>query len=79
MKFEPNVPFETTDPRVVVDAGLRPGSYRFRLVVVNDRGRASAPVEVTVSVLPTLFTPTTPTIVGRPIIATPTRIIRRPT
>jgi hypothetical protein len=78
MKFEPNVPFETADPKVVVDAGLRPGSYRFRLVVVNDRGLASAPVEVTVSVLTTLFTPTTPTIIGRPIITTPTRIIRPP-
>lgn len=79
MKFEPNVPFETTVPTVVVDAGLRPGSYRFRLVVVNARGVASAPVEVTVSVLPTLFTPTTPTIISQPVITTPTRIIRPPT
>jgi hypothetical protein len=50
MRFEPNRPVETTVPRVVVDAGLRPGQYRFELVVVNTRGQRSEPAVVVITV-----------------------------
>lgn len=40
----------TREPRVVVDAGLRPGLHRFRLVVSDDAGNASRPDEVVVQV-----------------------------
>jgi len=52
MKFEPNKPFESTKPTVVVDGGLRPGTYRFQLVVFNAAGRPSQPTEVVVTVTP---------------------------
>jgi hypothetical protein len=48
--FEPNKPFTTTKPTVLVDQCLRPGAYRFQLVVVNDAGVSSKPVEVIVTV-----------------------------
>ena len=38
------------DQTVVVDKGLAPGQYRFRLVVVNAAGASSKPVEVIVTV-----------------------------
>ena len=50
MTFEPNKPFATTKPTVLVDKGLRPGQYRFQLVVVNAAGVSSKPVEVIVTV-----------------------------
>jgi hypothetical protein len=37
-------------PMVSVDNPLRPGSYRFQLVVIDDSGNASAPAFVSVSV-----------------------------
>lgn len=40
----------TREPRVVVDAGLRPGLHRFRLVVSDDAGNASRPDEVVVQI-----------------------------
>ena len=40
----------TREPRVVVDAGLRPGLHRFRLVVSDDSGNASRPDEVVVQI-----------------------------
>lgn len=52
MKFEPNRPVATTDPKVVVDAGLRPGRYRFQLVVVGRSGKSSEPTEVIVTIEP---------------------------
>jgi hypothetical protein len=52
MKFELNRSVETTDPRVVVDAGLRPGRYRLQLVVVGTSGQRSAPTEVIVTIEP---------------------------
>jgi len=42
----------TASPLLVVDAGLAPGRYRFRLVVEAEGGRRSRPAEVVVSVLP---------------------------
>jgi hypothetical protein len=46
--FRPGVPVTTTKPEVIVDAGLRPGTYRFQLVVVDRAGRMSQPDVVTV-------------------------------
>lgn len=50
MKFTPNMPVKTREPMIVVDAGLPVGSHRFRLVVINDRGRESKPVEIVVRI-----------------------------
>lgn len=50
MKFTPNVPVATRESTIVVDAGLPVGSHRFRLVVINDRGRESKPVEIIVRI-----------------------------
>lgn len=52
MTLEPNKPFESSRPAIVVDAGLRPGDYRFQLIVVNDQGQRSLPVEVVVTIEP---------------------------
>lgn len=52
MLFTPNKPFESPKPSVVVDKGLAPGQYRFRLVVVNAAGVSSKPAEVIVTVEP---------------------------
>jgi hypothetical protein len=38
-------------PMVSVDNPLRPGSYRFQLVVIDDSGNASTPAFLSVSVL----------------------------
>jgi hypothetical protein len=57
VKFELNKTFETENPLVDVDAGLAPGTYRFRLVVFSQRGQRSRPVEVDVNVLPRGVTP----------------------
>lgn len=43
-------PQTTEVPRIAVDAGLKPGLHRFRLVVVDDRGLASAPDEQVVQI-----------------------------
>lgn len=44
-KFELNQPITTETPVITVDAGLHPGRYRFRLVVVDQAGNRSEPVE----------------------------------
>ena len=76
MVFTPNKPFESPKPTVVVDKGLAPGQYRFRLVVVNAAGASSKPVEVIVTVeggrVPSPGTITNPgPIVAGPIRPTP--------
>ena len=43
-------PQRTQEPTVLVDAGLKPGRHRFRLVGVDDRGLDSAPDEWVVEV-----------------------------
>jgi hypothetical protein len=81
-QFVVGQPHTTEVPRIEVDAGLRPGAHRFRLVVVNGAGKSSAPDEVVVQVVETLQTPQ-PT--AQPILrpATelssrqPARILRR--
>ena len=50
MKFEPNKPFESTKPTVVVDRGLPPGDYTFQLVVFNAAGQRSKPMRVIVTI-----------------------------
>ena len=49
-RFAINQTQVTREPRVVVDAGLRPGLHRFRLVVSDDSGNASRPDEVVVQI-----------------------------
>lgn len=49
-RFAINQTQVTREPSVVVDAGLRPGLHRFRLVVSDDAGNASRPDEVVVQV-----------------------------
>ena len=49
-RFEINQPQVTREPRILVDAGLRPGLHRFRLVVTDDQGLSSRPDEVVVQV-----------------------------
>lgn len=52
-EFKPNTPIETNDPKIEVTlagAPLKPGRHRFRLVVIDDSGNASAPDEVSVIV-----------------------------
>jgi hypothetical protein len=49
-RFVLNQTLVTREPRIVVDAGLRPGLHRFRLVVSDDAGNASRPDELVVQV-----------------------------
>ena len=41
--FKPGVSIETKEPTIVIENRLRPGRYRFQLVVVNRRGQTSEP------------------------------------
>jgi hypothetical protein len=50
VRFQRNAPIETTQPTVVVDAGLPPGAHRFQLVVVDGAGNRSRPAEVVVRI-----------------------------
>jgi hypothetical protein len=50
MTLEPNVPFTTSEPTIVIDAGLRPGTYRFQLIVIGRRGQRSQPIEFLVTI-----------------------------
>ena len=49
--FKPNQPISTDQPSVVVDAGLQPGRYRFRLVVIDTAGNTSLPSEQIITIL----------------------------
>jgi hypothetical protein len=49
--FRLNQPVSTNVPVVIVDAGLPAGTYRFRLVVVDDQGNQSAPDEQVVTIV----------------------------
>src|SRR5256885_11522815 len=44
-------PFETTEPRLRVENILLPGRHRFRLIVVDDDGIESAPVDTLVTIV----------------------------
>jgi len=50
-KFAVNKPIKTAEPSIVVDA-LPLGRHVFRLVVVDQNGRTSAPDELVVTVSP---------------------------
>jgi hypothetical protein len=50
-EFVPGREVPTREPRIDVDPGLRPGTYLFRLVVVNDRGEESLPDERVVTIV----------------------------
>jgi type II secretory pathway component HofQ len=53
----------TKVPVVVVDAGLKPGTHRFQLIVENDQGVRSVPVVMSVAIgtlVPVVPTPHTP-------------------
>jgi hypothetical protein len=50
-RFDPQTPVVTDVPIIVVDAGLPPGRYRFRLVAVDEAGNQSAPDEREVIIL----------------------------
>jgi hypothetical protein len=49
--FQPNQTISTDQPSVVVDAGLQPGRYRFRLVVIDAAGNKSLPSEQIITIL----------------------------
>lgn len=48
--FAINQTLVTREPVITVDAGLRPGLHRFRLVVTDDQGISSQPDEVVVQI-----------------------------
>lgn len=50
VKFVLNKPVETSASVVVVDGGLAVGTHRFRLEVVDESGKRSAPAEVDILV-----------------------------
>lgn len=50
-EFRPGQTHVTREPQILVDPGLRPGRYVFRLVVVNDRGEESPAAERVVTVV----------------------------
>ena len=50
--LQPNQPLVTEQPFLVVDGGLPPGQYRFRLVVEDAHGNESLPAEKVVTVTP---------------------------
>lgn len=51
-KFISDQPIETKEPQIVVDPGLKPGVYRFQLVVIDEQGNESAPAEIQVQIRP---------------------------
>ena len=68
--FRRGVPVTTTTPTVVVDAGLPAGERRFELVVTDQAGNVSRPMQVTVTI-GRLTVPVGP--VGPPAPAPPVR------
>ena len=58
-----NKPFDTRDPGIVVDNALTVGRHRFALVVVDDQGNESKPVQHVVEVRRIVLEPLQP-IVG---------------
>jgi len=62
-KLALNKPFDTRDPNIVVENALAIGRHRFALVVVDDQGNESTPVQHVVDVRRTIITPLQP-IVG---------------
>jgi hypothetical protein len=64
----PGKTFFTSQPSVVVENAFGPGRHVFQLVVIDDSGNASAPVDLVVSVSkPTPDTTTPPTRAPDPV------------
>ena len=51
VQFVTAQPQRSREPQVVVENPLKPGRYRFSLVVVDDSGNESVPTELAVSVV----------------------------
>lgn len=51
VQFIPQEPHRSKVPQVLVENPLRPGRYRFSLVVVDDSRNVSEPAEITVTVV----------------------------
>jgi hypothetical protein len=68
--FTPQKAITTDIPTIEVAVGLKPGRYRFQLVVVDDEGNASAPSELDVEIVAPVVTPPVldPPVVLRPPI-----------
>ena len=50
-EFRRGETIRTREPRVVVDAGLKPGRHVFQLVVVNERNEESVPHQRVVTIV----------------------------
>ncbi|MBO0749319.1 MAG: hypothetical protein J2O44_02665 [Porphyrobacter sp.] len=74
-----NQPLRSKVPQITVENPLKPGSYRFSLVVLDDAQNESQPAELTVTVVQPTRTVVQPavlraaTTVRQPISATPLR------
>jgi hypothetical protein len=82
VQFATDKPVRSKAPEVVVENPLKPGRYRFSLVVVDDSDNESAPFELAVTVVEetrTVFRPELvreATVLRRPIIADRLRVFR---
>jgi len=59
--FVPGQEIRSDSPTMVVDSGLKPGTYRFQLVVVDDSGNVSAPAFLSMTVQDSAPPPPPPT------------------
>jgi hypothetical protein len=74
VQFATDKPHRSRTPEVVVENPLKPGRYRFSLVVVDTSDNESEPFELAVSVVEE-----TRTTVLRPELIREATILRRPT
>jgi hypothetical protein len=72
--FEPQQAITTDTPKIEVAAGLKPGRYRFQLVVIDAQGNASEPAEQEVEIV----APPSPPVVQPPIDVRPPIVVRPP-
>ena len=73
--FELQKAITTDTPRIEVTGILKPGIYRFQLVVINAKGNASAPMDQDVIIVAKTQSPpilTTPIFDRPPIVRLPT-------
>lgn len=61
----------TKVPQVTVDAGLKPGAHRFRLVVTDDQGLQSVADEFVVQVRDEVIVAPPPPVLTEPIVTRP--------
>ena len=72
VQFVTNEPHRSRTPEVLVENPLKPGSYRFRLVVFDEAGNNSVPFDLAVTVVEETRT------VFRPELVREATILRRP-